>query len=256
MLRIVADEVEILGAPLDLSRPVEGLFVEKDGFEGWDDGGGESVREEVQRPASIGIFDMPVFEAGMPFSVGGHALAQDPYTLALLRDRVTGVGRGGRRFQVNVEHQGRTLWTWARRGAKPQFKDTGRRHGRHHAKFLLQFVAPIPRKYGEPHDVAAGVIAFNAGNEDAIPRLIIGAGVGGYTVSGPGGRVITVNTNAPAGEHSIDFATGGLFNAAGARVPNAISVWQPWAIPPGLPGVVATISGTRTLRQVYPDTYN
>ncbi len=253
MLRIMADGVQILGRPYDLDTTVQGLFVAKDGFDGWDDGGGEVRRDAVPRPAGFGEFDLPVYEGAMVFSVDGHALAYDAASLAHLRDQVTGLGYGGRRFRVVVEHQERTLWTWARRGARPSFKDAGMRSGLHRGSFLVQFVAPVPRKYGEVRDFAAGLSAFHRGNDSAIPRLLVGAGAGGYTVTGPNGRVVTV-VSAPAGAHEIDFAAGGLF-VGGFRQVGAISVYQPWAIPPGLPGVVATISGGRSLVQRVPDTY-
>lgn len=253
MLRISADGVDIFGRPLEVHPRAEGLFVGPGGFNGWDDGGGEVRREAVPRPAAIGEFDMPVYEGAMVFSVDGHALAYDPPTLGHLRDRVTGLGYGGRRFRVVVEHQERELWTWCRRGARPKFDDAGIRHGLHRGEFLLQFVAPIPRKYGEARDFAAGETAFHRGNESAVPLLLIGAGAGGYTVTGPGGRVVTVST-APAGAHQIDFATGGLF-LNGVRQVGALSVYQPWSVPPGLPGVTATISGARTLTQRVTDTY-
>ncbi|GGM42109.1 hypothetical protein [Microbacterium saperdae] len=255
-LWVHADGVEILARPRDFPSVIEGLFVGPDGLNGWEDGGGDVRRESVERPASIGEFDLPVYEGPLVFSMEGHALAQSEQQLAVLRDRVTGVGYGGRRFKVAVGLQGRELWTWVRRGSKPTFRDTGRRGRLLQASFMLQFVAPIPRRYGQERLVPAGEAAVNRGNEEAVPRLLIGAGAGGYTVTGPGGRVITANANAPAAAHFIDFSTGGLFNAAGGRVPNAITVWQPWKIPPGLPGVVATISTSRSLTQAYPDTFN
>lgn len=253
-LRIVADGMEILGRPRD-SAPVEGAYVGPGGFTGWEDGGGEVRREAVPRPAALGEFDLPVYEGAMVFSVDGHALASSPQRLAVLRDRITGVGSGGRRFQVAVELQGRTLWTTARRGARPSFKDAGIRGGLIRASFLLQFVAPIPRKYGETREVPAGQVAINRGNEDAVPRLLVGAGTGGYTVTGPGGRTIVVAT-APSAAHYVDFSTGGLFTSAGVRQVGAITIYQPWSIPPGMTGVTATISSARSMSQVFADTFN
>lgn len=253
-LRIYADGVEILARPHDYSS-AKGLFVGPDGFTGWEDGGGEVHREAVQRPGGVGEFDMPVYEGGMVFSVDGKALANSPYTLAHLRDQVMGIGRGGRRFKVSVELQGRTLWTWARRGVRPMFKDSGIRSDLLQASFLLQFVAPVPRKYGEVFEFPSGQVAFHRGNENAVPRLLIGAGSGGYTVTGPDGRRIVVST-APSGAHYIDFENGGLFTAAGVRQGGAITVYQPWSIPPGLPGVIATISGSRSLITQVTETFN
>lgn len=122
------------------------------------------------------------------------------------------------------------------------------------AEFQIQFWAPMPQTFGDVSDFAGGVPAVNRGNFPATPRLIVGAGSGGYTISGPGGRQIVVGS-PPAGEHYIDFAAGGLFTAAGVRVPGVMSVFQPWTVGPGLPGVVASITGSRTLTQRVTDTY-
>lgn len=254
MLRIDADGVEILGRPRGGGWPIDGLYVGRDGFNGWDDGGGEVRREAVPRPAAVGEFDLPVYEGAMVFSIDGHALCRDEFTLARLRDRFTGIGDGGRRFVVSVEHQGRTLWTWARRAAKPTFRDAGIVHGMRRATIMAQFVAPIPRKYGDVVDFPAGRAAVHRGNTAATPRLMIGPGAGGYTVTGPQGRVIVVAT-APADAHYIDFASGGLFTASGVRQTGAITIYQPWSIPRGGPGVIATISGSRSLVQRVADTY-
>ncbi|PVE94988.1 hypothetical protein DC434_13770 [Microbacterium sp. TPD7012] len=121
------------------------------------------------------------------------------------------------------------------------------------ARFLVTFWSADPRTYGEVREFPAGTAAAQRGNFPATPRLLVGAGTGGYTVTGPGGRVVTVTT-APAGAHEIDFATAGLF-LGGVRQSNAIGTYQPWTIPPGLPGVTATISSARTLTQRVTDTF-
>lgn len=252
MLEIRMGGLTILGRPDDGTTHVEGLFVGPDGFHGWDDGV-DSRGESVERPDQHGEFDMPVFLGSRVVTIDGHALAWSDVELGHLRKRVMGLGATGDRFRVAVEHQGETLWATARRAGKPTFTDSGIRSGMHRASFVIQFTCRDPRKYGEIRDYAAGEAAAHYGNFPATPRLLIGAGAGGYTVTGPGGRVVTVGT-APAGAHEIDFVTGGLY-LGGARQVNAITVYQPWSIPPGLPGVTATISGARTLTQRVTDTF-
>ncbi|MFJ2502545.1 hypothetical protein [Microbacterium sp. NPDC087592] len=244
--------MQILGRPEDLQPRVEGLFVARDGFDGWDDSG-DARRESVERPAAHGEFDLPAFQGARVFSIDGHALAWSETELAHLRSQVTGLGADGSRLQITVDHQGQTLWAIARRSAKATFRDAGVRHGMLRARFLLQFVAVDPRKYGEVRHYAAGKAALHYGNFPATPRLLIGAGAGGYTVTGPDGRVVTVGT-APAAAHEIDFVTGGLF-LNGVRQMGAITVYQPWSIPAGLPGVTASISGARSLTQRVHDTF-
>lgn len=122
------------------------------------------------------------------------------------------------------------------------------------ASYRLQLWAPNPRIFGEVRDFPAGSPAYHYGNFPATPRLLIGAGSGGYTVTSSTGRVITVNSSAPSGAHYIDFANGGLYTGAGVRVAGAVTIYQPWTIPPGAPGVAATISGSRSLAQRVTDT--
>ncbi|WEK60499.1 MAG: hypothetical protein P0Y60_14455 [Candidatus Microbacterium colombiense] len=253
MLRIHVDGVKILGHPEENERRPQGLFVARDGFEGWDDGT-DARRESIARPSDHGDFDLPVYQSARVFSIDGHALARSETDLAQLRSQVTGVGAAGGRFRVSVDHQGETLWAWARRGGKPTFRDAGVRSGLLRARFLMQFVSADPRKYGDVTDFPAGQAAVHRGNFPATPRLMIGAGTGAYTVTGPGGRTIVVAT-APAAAHYIDFVAGGLFTAAGVRQVGAITTYRPWGIPAGLPGVAATINGARTLSQRVTDTY-
>lgn len=252
MLRVNAGGVEILGRPNDLHPRVEGLFFGPDGFNGWDDGA-DVRRESVERPGADGEFDLPVFLGSRVFSLEGHALAWSEPELAHLRSRVTGLGAAGGRLRFSVEHQGQVLWADARLGTRPTFKDAGIRSGMLQAKFFAQFVAADPRKYGEVHDFPGGTAAVNRGNFPARPQLLIGAGSGGYTVTGPDGRKVIVGT-APSAAHEIDFTNGGLY-LGGVRQTGAITTYQPWTVGPGLPGTVATISGSRSLVQRVTDTF-
>lgn len=253
MLRINVGGVQILGRPDDTASRVEGLFVGPGGFNGWDDGV-DVRRESVERPGQHGEFDLPVFNGSRVISIDGHALAWSEYELGHLRNRVMGVCADGGRQTFTVEHQGDSLHAAVRRGAKPVFVDAGVRYGMLRAEFSLFLVAADPRKYGDVRDYPAAQPAVHHGNFPATPRLMVGAGSGGYTVTGPGGRQIVVGT-APAAAHYIDFATGGLFTAAGVRQVGAITVYQPWSIPVGVPGATASISGARSLAQRVTDTY-
>lgn len=248
MLSIQVDGVEILGRPRDGSSRVEGLFVGPDGFQGWDDGV-DVRRESVERPAQHGDYDLPVFNGSRVISIDGHALAWSEEELGNLRNQIMGVCADGGRRLIAVAHQGDDLRATVRRGSKPTFVDSGIRHGMHRASFAVFLVAADPRKYGESKDFPAGTVAVHRGNFPATPRLLIGAGAGGYTITGPNGRQIVVGATAPAGEHYIDFAQGGLFTAAGVRVSGVMSVFQPWSIPVGSAGAAASITGARSLVQ-------
>lgn len=253
MLRINIAGVQILGRPDDGLSRVEGLFVGPEGLNGWDDGV-DVRRESVERPGEHGEFDLPVFNGSRVISIDGHALAWSEFELGQLRNQIMGVCADGGRQKITVEHQGEAMHATVRRGAKPTFVDAGVRHGMMRARFAIFLVAADPRKYGEVHDFPAGTEAVNRGNFPATPRLMVGAGSGGYTVTGPGGRRVVVGT-APAGAHYIDFASGGLFTAAGVRQVGAITIYEPWTVPVGAPGVTASISGSRSLVQRVTDTF-
>lgn len=121
---------------------------------------------------------------------------------------------------------------------------------------MLSLVAADPRKYGEVNDFPGGTVAVNRGNFPARPQLIVsGTAAGGYTVTGPGGRRVVVTKALAAGApHTIDFGKGGLW-IGGVRQLRAITVYEPWEIAPGLPGVVATVNNSAALIQRVADTY-
>lgn len=208
----------------------------------------EVEMERVKRPASHGTFVLP----------------------ARLRERVVRIsGFQVSRTHEELEHASAGFRGLTTRQVKLVVEDvygTTRADGavtaamfRNHGfapegTWTLEVTCEDPRIYGETRDFPAGAAAVHYGSFEARPRLMISAGSGGYTVTGPGGRVVTVNVNAPTAAHYIDFAEGGLFTAASVRVPNTITVYQPWKIPPGGPGVVATINGARTLMQRVADT--
>jgi hypothetical protein len=122
-------------------------------------------------------------------------------------------------------------------------------------KYSFEVWAPDPRMYGQVHEYAAGEAAVQYGNFPARPRLLVGAGSGGYTITGPGGKRVVTNQYAITDAHYIDFASGGVFFSSGVRSSGDLTVYQPWEVPPGLPGVKATISGSRSLKVQVSDTF-
>lgn len=260
MLRIRPEGLRnpILGVPDESMTRVEGLFVGPDGFEGWDDGGGESRRESVERPGAHGEFDLPVFLGSRVVTIDGHALAWSEAELGHLRSQIMGLGATGARFKVTVDHQGQTLWAWARRGSKPTFKDAGIRYGMHRARFMVQFVCADPRKYGYTLSYPGGAAAFNLGNFPALPRIeVTGNMPSGYAIHGPGGkRFVTTAALVPGMVHSINMAEGwlrilGVVQAT--KVPRA----EVWAIPAGGQAVqtLVPVSGSGQMKVFVTDTF-
>lgn len=222
-----------------------------DSVRGWLIDGVDVRREQVSRPAAHGEFAMPGFLTGRAISWGGDIETDSPAEQEHAMRKLSGLLAGGRSGKLVVENE-TTLWVNVQRGG--DFDMTMHLYGRA-ASYRVQLWAPDPRIYGAVHEFPSGVSAVHRGNFEATPRLLIGAGSGGYTITGPNGRQILVGALAPAGAHYIDFAQGGLFTAAGVRIPGAMSVFQPWTVGPGLPGVVASITGARSLVQRVTDTY-
>lgn len=212
-------------------------------------GGVDVRREDIARPSAHGSFDMPGFLTPRVIPVSGHASSRSPLGLEHLMGRLSGLLADGGKGRLVLDGPTGPRWCDVRLASATQITQLNATT----ARFLLTFWAADPRTYGEARDVAGGAAAVQYGNFPATPRLLVGAGSGGYTVTGPGGRVVTVGS-APAAAHEIDFVTGGLF-LNGVRQVGAISVFQPWTIPPGAPGVTATISGSRSLVQRVTDTY-
>ncbi|WP_424937531.1 MULTISPECIES: hypothetical protein [Bacteria] len=254
MLRIHADRATILGRPLPGDDRPHGLFVARDGFQGWDDTP-DAVREAIARPGTHGEYDLPVYMGARVFSIDGHAIAWSDLALASLRSTVTGIGAAGGRFQVTVTHQGQTLRAYARRGGKATFQDKGFRVGRRRASFQVQFVAPDPRKYGDQHTYAAGEEAIHWGNFPASPVLEVRGPTPPYTIQTSIGRQLTIAQGLGLGQtHRIELRTGRLYRDGVLQV-GAIVGGATWVVPPGLPGVVHTITGPGALRVWLPDTY-
>lgn len=219
----------------------------RNGLRGWR--GGDLRREELPRPAAHGAFDFNGYQAQKVISVTGTILASSEPALKHMKDTVLSILSRGGSGRMSVDEDSSSTWRDVRLVSCSDPEDLDELS----ATFSLTFWAADPRRYGEVRDYNAGIAAVHYGNFDANPRLLIGAGSGGYTVTGPGGRVVTVTT-APAAAHEIDFAAGGLY-LAGVRQVGAISVYQPWTIAPGTPGAAATITGARSLTQRVTDTF-
>lgn len=223
--------------------------IESDSVRGWLLDGVDMRLDQLERPAEHGAFSLPGYLTGRSISWGGLILTDGPQQQEHAMRALSGLLADGLTDRLTVENAS-SQWVDVRRAG--EFDMRMRAYGRI-ASYRVQFWAANPRIYGEVRDFNAGAAAVQYGNFKATPRLLIGAGTGGYTVTGPSGRVVTVAT-APTAAHEIDFATGGLY-LNGVRQVGAISVYQPWVVRPGVPGVIATISGARTLTQRITDTF-
>lgn len=247
MLRVRIGGVTFEGDPIDPDRC---FMIEPDGWSGWDDGTAVR-REDVPRPGAHGSFGFRGYRDARVVRISGWILARSAQELQHMRNQLLGLLASGESGRMSVDQPRGSTWADVMLADMPVAKVRGQ--SELEASFQIQFWSPLPQKYGEVRDFAAGVPAYQLGNFPATPKLLIGAGAGGYTVTGPSGRTIVVAT-APAAAHEIDFVNGGLY-LAGVRQLGAITTYQPWSIPPGLPGVAASISGARSLTQQLPDTF-
>lgn len=219
------------------------LVVRDDGFGGWDDG--TSMRAEtLARPQAHGDFDMPGFLAGRLMPLKGWAFGDTAFDIEELRDRFIGHGAGGTKFRVSVERNGRTLHADARvaSGTLPTFRE---RPGRGVAEWACSWWFPDPRKYGKLRTFgpASSVQVMHRGNFAALPVLTVtGTSAGGYTITGPGGRVIVISRALAAGSpHKFDMRTGRLW-VGSTRVLSGIARADLFTIPPGMPATTVSVS--------------
>lgn len=205
-------------------------------------------RERVRRPAGHGSFRLPAYLEERIVRIPGFMVARSHIELEHESARFRGLIT--QRVQLTVEDTKESTWvsglvtraSFTNHGFAPE------------GTWELEVTCEDPRKFGTVREFAAGSPAIHYGNWPATPRLLIGAGSGGYTVTGPNGRTVVVAT-APAAAHYIDFETGGLYTAAGVRQVGGITTYRDWEIPAGPSGVIATISGARNLKQRVLDTY-
>lgn len=239
--------IEFQGWPAD--HHGDWFVLDADGIKSfW--GGVDVRREDIARPSAHGSFDMPGYLSPRVIPISGHMSSRTPEGLEHMQARLSGLLADGSPARLTIEGSLGSRWCNVRLASATQITQLDATT----ARFMVSFWAADPRTYGASTDFAAGTPAVNRGNFPATPRLMVGAGSGGYTVTGPSGRVVVVGT-APTAAHYIDFASGGLFNEAGVRQIGAITTYQPWRIPPGMPGVTATITGARSLTQSVTDTF-
>jgi hypothetical protein len=226
--------------------------VERDGVRGHGLGGADMRRENVDRPAAHGAFSLPGFLTGRSVRWGGLVLTDSMAEQEHALLRLSGLLADGGTSRLTID------------GEKPRWLDVQRASPEPPrvlvpgsvASYSFEVWAPDPRMYGEVREFAGGVVAVQYGNFPARPQLIVsGTAASGYTVTGPDGRKVTVTNALTSGApHTIDFAKGGLY-VGDVRQLRAISVYQPWTVGPGLPGVTATVNNGATLIQRVTDTY-
>lgn len=216
------------------------LVLDEDGIQGiW--GGVDVRREDVPRPSAHGSFDLPGYLTGRVIPISGHMSAPNPERLEHLQASLVGLLAYGDLGRLTIDGPLGPRWCDVRLGSATQVTQLDETT----ARFLLTLWAPNPRMYGEVREYAAGETALNFGNFPSSPELIVtGPKAGGYTITGPSGRQYIVTQSLAAGQtHRIDLSTGWLY-LNGVLQAGAVSQARTWAVSPGLPGAVHTITGS------------
>lgn len=215
---------------------------------------GPGVRDqEIPRPTDHGDFDVPVTRGRRRINAKGFYRADSDAVILAFRDAFAGILGAGDAGTLEASEFGRTLTASVRLGGDPLF---GRIGSSGMGEWTLKLRAANPRLYGATHSFSGGDLSAieHAGNFPATPRCVVaGSSGGGYTVTGPGSRIVTVTEPLVSGHpHTLNFAKGGLY-IDGSRVLGGFTAYQPWAVPKGTTVAASTSAGTLTVE--VEDTY-
>lgn len=215
-------------------------------LDGWTETPDVSM-QQIKRPEGDGMFPTPAFLEDRVVSLSGFYVASSQHELEHESARLRGLIK--RRLRLVIEDARGTFWadgtvtraSFANFGFIPE------------GNWAVEFTCDNPHVYGPVNEFTAGEVAIHRGNSPAWPTFVItGTSAGGYTITGPNGQRIVVTTALASGTpHTIDTSEGEVM--VGSTLGN-VSVFEPWTIGPGLPGVTHTISAGSLLVKV-PDTY-
>ncbi|WP_295104748.1 hypothetical protein [uncultured Microbacterium sp.] len=221
-----------------MSRPF-GLFVKRDGFQGWQ-GISSRRREALARAVAHGEHDVPVYLGSRVVTIDGWALGKDEEDLGNRVNSVVGIGSDGRRVRPVIKHLGK-LREADGRVLIAEADDSGGRSGVLRASFQLQFVFADPRKYGGsfvlpgdrlfPVDRAAtatSIVVMHHGNFSSFPVVEIPSAPASYVISSPGGT-FTVTGATAGGTHRVHLRNGRVYRN-GVEMPG-VGRGDLWAVP-------------------------
>jgi len=202
--------------------------------------------ERVSRPSAHGDFDLPVFRVPRMLNLSGAAYADSMWELEQMEQTFHGVLSDGSPGDLVFRGPDGSRHCRVRLSGEPKFTRVGERD----ADFQIAFRAPDPRKYGEERSFSgSSVQVHHYGNFPASPVVeVAGPRTGPYTVTGPGGRTVTVAQSLSAGQtHRIEFASGALFRN-GSRQLGQVTHFRPWSIPAGQRVAMSISSGSMTVK--------
>ncbi|MHC9046814.1 hypothetical protein ACYX8G_19690 [Microbacterium saperdae] len=220
-----------------------------DGLKGWFEGV-DTRRENIDRLASHGQFLTPGYLSGRLVTIDGEIYTADYREQEIATDRLRGLLAGGGTGQLTVTTGLRSTYATVQRNGAPTIRLD--RWGLL-ATYQVQFWAVDPRRYSvdmESTGPASSITVTNEGNIEALPVLhITGAAAGGYTISGPGGKLIVVSRPLVSGvPHRFEMRTARLY-VGGTQVVGGVSRADLFDIPPARPtGTQLSVSAGALLR--------
>lgn len=214
---------------------------------GWTESPGVDV-EMLARSGTHGTFALPGYMRERTVGLSGFHVAQDHADMEDASARIRALQ--AQDISLTIEDT-RGSWTvfgkvtaasYTPRGFVPE------------GDWKLEVVCPLPWKYGKKRDFLGGIPAVTKGSQESSPLLTVsGVAAAGYTVTGPNGqRVVTALPVASGAPHTIDLGKGGLY-IGGVRQLRALTIFEPWVIPPHPPGVIATVNNGLTVLQSVRD---
>lgn len=226
------------------------FVLDQDGIQSvW--GGVDVRRDDVPRPAAHGAFNLPGFLAPRVIPVSGHMSSRSAEGLEHMQSRLGGLLADGGLSRLVVEGPLGSRWCDVGLASATQITQLDATT----ARFLVTLWAADPRMYGAVGEFAAGEVAINRGNFPATPILELTGASTGNTINGPAGRAFTITQGRSAGQvHRIDLATGRVYLNGGLQL-GVVSRGDLWTVPPGMPGVTHTLSGSGSLKVLVPETF-
>lgn len=206
---------------------------------GWSVGGVEMRRDSSYRPAAAGKFGAPGYLSERLLGWSGLVLTRSVEEQAHELRRLSGLLADGLTGVVSRDGSP-DLWATVQRADSPssQVLVPGRV-----ASYSVSFEATDPCLYGEVRSFAAGAPVVQYGNYAASPELVVtGPHPAGYTVSA-GLSSYTVTAPLAAGVTDVVDMSTGWVRRNGALLVGGVSRADTWSVPPGLPGLVHTLSG-------------
>lgn len=214
--------------------------IEKDGIRGLLAGGTGFRRQESSRPSADGDFDSKSYRTGRRISWGGDIFTESAPEQEHAIRRLEGLAASGDLSQITFDSGGNPMWGLF--GSDSEIDVSIEVYGSL-ARYKLGVYAPDPLMFGEVRSYAAGVPAVHYGNFPALPELTVtGPHPAGYTVSAGSSQFTVTNPLGSGSTDVIDMSTGWV-RRNGVLLVGGVSVADTWTVPPGLPGVVHSLTG-------------